>query len=30
VEVRDDVTRGWKKLHNEELHALYSNMTLGG
>jgi hypothetical protein len=21
---RDEVTRGWKKLHNEELHNLYS------
>jgi hypothetical protein len=21
---RDEVTRGWRKLHNEELHGLYS------
>jgi hypothetical protein len=21
---RDEVTRGWRKLHNEELHDLYS------
>jgi hypothetical protein len=21
---RDEVTRGWRKLHNEELHNLYS------
>jgi hypothetical protein len=21
---RDEVTRGWRKLHNEELHKLYS------
>jgi hypothetical protein len=21
---RDDVTGGWRKLHNEELHGLYS------
>jgi hypothetical protein len=22
---RDDVTEGWRKLHNEELHGLYSS-----
>jgi hypothetical protein len=22
---RDEVTRGWRKLHNEELHDLYSS-----
>jgi hypothetical protein len=22
---RDEVTRGWRKLHNEELHCLYSS-----
>jgi hypothetical protein len=22
---RDDVTGGWRKLHNEELHGLYSS-----
>jgi hypothetical protein len=22
---RDDVTGGWRKLHNEELHNLYSS-----
>jgi hypothetical protein len=22
---RDKVTRGWRKLHNEELHSLYSS-----
>jgi hypothetical protein len=22
---RDEVTRGWRKLHNEELHGLYSS-----
>jgi hypothetical protein len=28
---RDDVTGEWRKLHNEELHNLYSssNVTLG-
>jgi hypothetical protein len=24
---RDEVTRGWRKLHNEELHNLYSLPT---
>jgi hypothetical protein len=23
---RDEVTGGWRKLHNEELHSLYSSM----
>jgi hypothetical protein len=22
---RDEVTGGWRKLHNEELHSLYSS-----
>jgi hypothetical protein len=22
---RDEVTEGWRKLHNEELHSLYSS-----
>jgi hypothetical protein len=22
---KDEVTRGWRKLHNEELHSLYSS-----
>jgi hypothetical protein len=28
---REEVTRGWRKLHNEELHNLYSspNVFLG-
>jgi hypothetical protein len=25
---RDEVTGGWKKLHNEELHNLYSSPNL--
>jgi hypothetical protein len=25
---RDDVTGGWKKLHNEELHGLYSSPNI--
>jgi hypothetical protein len=25
---RDDVTRSWGKLHNEELHALYSSPNI--
>jgi hypothetical protein len=25
---RDGVTRGWKKLHNEELHNLYSSPSI--
>jgi hypothetical protein len=25
---RDEVTRGWRKLHNEELHNLYSSLSL--
>jgi hypothetical protein len=23
---RDEVTEGWRKLHNEELHDLYSSL----
>jgi hypothetical protein len=25
---RDEVTGGWRKLHNEELHGLYSSPSL--
>jgi hypothetical protein len=25
---RDDVTGGWRKLHNEELHNLYSSPSV--
>jgi hypothetical protein len=25
---RDEVTGGWKKLHNEELHGLYSSLSI--
>jgi hypothetical protein len=25
---RDGVTRGWRKLHNEELHNLYSSPSI--
>jgi hypothetical protein len=25
---RDEVTRGWRKLHNEELHNLYSSSSI--
>jgi hypothetical protein len=25
---RDDVTRDWRKLHNEELHNLYSSSNI--
>jgi hypothetical protein len=25
---RDDVTRDWRKLHNEELHNLYSSLNI--
>jgi hypothetical protein len=25
---RDEVTRGWRKLHNEELHGLYSSPSI--
>jgi hypothetical protein len=24
----DEVTRGWRKLHNEELHNLYSSASI--
>jgi hypothetical protein len=27
---RDEVTRGWRKLHNEELHGLYSSPSIIG
>jgi hypothetical protein len=27
---RDEVTRGWRKLHNEELHNLYSSSSIMG
>jgi hypothetical protein len=26
---RDEVTEGWRKLHNEELHNLYPSVTEG-
>jgi hypothetical protein len=25
---RNEVTRGWRKLHNEELHKLYSSSII--
>jgi hypothetical protein len=25
---RDEVTEGWRKLHNEELHNLYSSSSI--
>jgi hypothetical protein len=25
---RDEVTEGWRKLHNEELHGLYSSPSI--
>jgi hypothetical protein len=25
---RDEVTEGWRKLHNEELHSLYSSPSI--
>jgi hypothetical protein len=25
---RDEVTGGWRKLHNEELHSLYSSPSI--
>jgi hypothetical protein len=25
---RDEVTRGWRKLHNEKLHNLYSSPSI--
>jgi hypothetical protein len=25
---RDEVTEGWRKLHNEELHNLYSSLDI--
>jgi hypothetical protein len=25
---RDEMTRGWRKLHNEELHGLYSSPSI--
>jgi hypothetical protein len=25
---RDEVTGGWRKLHNEELHGLYSSTNI--
>jgi hypothetical protein len=28
VPKRDEVTRGWRKLHNEELHSLYSSPSI--
>jgi hypothetical protein len=26
--MRDEVTGGWRKLHNEELHNLYSSSSI--
>jgi hypothetical protein len=26
---RDEVTGGWRKLHNEKLHGLYSSPSIG-
>jgi hypothetical protein len=28
TEKRDEVKRGWRKLHNEELHNLYSSPNI--
>jgi hypothetical protein len=28
VQKRDEVTKGWRKLHNEELHNLYSSPSI--
>jgi hypothetical protein len=28
VPKRDEVTGGWRKLHNEELHNLYSSPSI--
>jgi hypothetical protein len=25
---RDEMTRGWRKLHNEELHGFYSSSSI--
>jgi hypothetical protein len=25
---RDEVTEGWRKLHNEELHIFYSSLSI--
>jgi hypothetical protein len=25
---REEVTGGWRKLHNEELHSLYSSLNI--
>jgi acyl-CoA thioesterase FadM len=27
-QMRDEVTGGWRKLHNEELHNLYSSSSI--
>jgi hypothetical protein len=27
---RDEVMGGWRKLHNEELHSLYSSQNIVG
>jgi hypothetical protein len=26
--IRDELTEGWRKLHNEELHNLYSSLSI--
>jgi hypothetical protein len=28
--IREEVTRGWRRLHNEELHNLYSSSNVNG
>jgi hypothetical protein len=28
MNIRDEVTRGWRKLHNEEFHNLYSSPSI--
>jgi hypothetical protein len=28
IKFRDEVTGGWRKLHNEELHGLYSSPSI--
>jgi hypothetical protein len=29
VREREEMTRGWRKMHNEEAHNLYSSTYLG-
>jgi hypothetical protein len=28
LDLRDEVTEGWRKLHNEELHGLYFSPSI--